>query len=372
MTLPTEAVHIVHISTQQSWRGGEQQLAYLVEHLNQHGVRQHIVCRYGGSVHHYCKQHRYTHTTIPARSALSLTSCATIASVCKRIPNAIVHAHDARAHSYAVLAAQFMGLRSAIVVSRRVETPVASGFFSAAKYNHPSVKCIACVSEHVRSIMASSMRNTDKLITIHDGINQHRFSQIRLGTLRADLGLDNTVPLVGTVAALDPLKGLETFINTAAILHSADSTIRFVILGEGALRAELEALRSSLTLEPIVFLPGFRTNIHELLPDLDVFLFPSRSEGLGTSILDSMAAGVPVVATSVGGIPELVQHERNGLLVESHSPRDLADAVLQLLRNNTMRATIIHEAHHTVQRFDVSAMANRYLQVYRSIISSSN
>src|SRR5690606_9935052 len=125
--------------------------------------------------------------------------------------------------------------------------------------------------------------------TVHSGIDPRRFAAGADGRLHRELGLDPAVPLVGNVAALAPHKDLFTFIRMAALLHARNPAVRFVLIGGGALRAKLEQAASAQGLDGIVHFTGFREDVDRLLPELDVMAMTSRTEGLGTSILDAFA-----------------------------------------------------------------------------------
>jgi glycosyltransferase involved in cell wall biosynthesis len=142
---------------------------------------------------------------------------------------------------------------------------------------------------------------------------------------------------------------------------------RFVILGEGELRESLEKHVKELGLERHVFLPGFQTDVLALQKSFDIFAMSSVTEGLGSSMLDALACGTAVVGTRAGGIPEAIDHERTGLLVRPQHADELAAAIVRLLKDPELRATLGAAGRAHVEReFSVEKMVEGTLAVYQS------
>ncbi len=178
----------------------------------------------------------------------------------------------------------------------------------------------------------------DKIEVIHNGIVPAEVPVRLPGTgLRRDLGVPAAAPLVGVVSRLDPLKGLDDFLDAAALVAGRHPETRFLIVGGPAAGvgepyvAELRLRIEDLGLGDRVFLTGARTDVPDILPELTVSVLPSLTEGLSNSLLEAMAAGLPVVATDVGGNPEIVEDGVTGLLVPANDPDSLAAAVGRLV-----------------------------------------
>jgi glycosyltransferase involved in cell wall biosynthesis len=262
--------------------------------------------------------------------------------------------------------AHCIGLKAPIVVNRRVDFPVRSRF----KYNHPAVKRIICDSETIRRVMADCLGRGDKLVTVHSGIDVDRFTgRQSQGILRRDFGIPPDCRLIGNVAALADHKGYPTFIDTAEILLNQDGKLRFLIIGEGPQRAEIEARISQKNLQERIFITGFRSDIPDILPELDLFLITSKTEGLGTSIIEAMAARVPVVATAAGGIPELITDNLTGLLAPVGDSRALAAAALRVLREAGLKERLVAKALGVPPRFDKKEIGRKTWDIYQTIMS---
>lgn len=365
-----KAPFIVHVSTSASWRGGEQQALYLIEELAERGENQVLISARDGvlasKASGLCEV-----VTVPHGNIHMLRWARSIVRLSCSYAHPIVHAHDAHAHSYAVLASSLLTNPAPIVVSRRVQVPVQSSQASRWKYNHPSVAAIVCVSEYVKAVTSSAIANKAVLHTVYDGIRLERFTPTSNSKLRTQLAINTDQPIVGYVAALTKAKDHGTFIRTAAILHAQNPRAVFVIIGEGSERSTIESAIAYHKLSNVVHVLGYRNDVNELLPEMDLFLFTSASEGLGSSVLDAMASGLPVIATSAGGIPELIQSGYNGLLAPVGDANGLAEHGMTLLTNAEQRSLIVRNATETVKGFSISVMTTTMLQLYRSIINTS-
>src|SRR6185503_8425874 len=172
--------------------------------------------------------------------------------------------------------------------------------------------------------------------------------------------------LVGNVAALVPHKGQRHLIEAAAVVIQKVPDARFVIAGEGELRPQLERLIKERHLEKHVFLAGFRPDILSVHKAFDIFVMSSLTEGLGTSLLDAMACGKPIVATTAGGMPEVVADGQTGLLVAPRDDHALAAAIVRLLKDPQARAAMGAAGERRVrERFSSDRMVQDTLQVYR-------
>jgi len=172
--------------------------------------------------------------------------------------------------------------------------------------------------------------------------------------------------VIGTLGRLVPQKGHDVLVEALTELPDA----RAVIVGEGPSRAELEQLARRLGVDDRLELPGWSDDAPGYLPTFDVFVLPSRDEGLPLAMLEAMLAGVPVVASDVGSIREAIEHDRSGMLVPAGDPHALAVAVRLLLDDAELRARLAEAARTTVSSsFTAQVMASRYEQIYDEVLA---
>jgi L-malate glycosyltransferase len=214
-----------------------------------------------------------------------------------------------------------------------------------------------------------------KVVTIRNGIDLTVVDSSPTLNLRAALGIPAGVPLVVTVANIRPVKGLDVFIRAAAVVRQHIPDCAFLIVGyhqEEACVRELFQLVRHFGLKDCVFMPGLRDDTISILKNSDAFCLPSRSEGLSNALLEAMACGLPCVATSVGGNPEVLSDGIDGYLVAAERPDLLASALMKVLRNNELKSQIAKAARHTVEtRFTAAAMADGFAHLYHEILDAS-
>jgi len=250
------------------------------------------------------------------------------------------------------------------ILSRRVDFPVRRSPGSRILYADAADR-IAAISDGVRAALIASGVPADRIRVVPSGIDLEPFqAPCDRAALRARLGIDVGTFLVLNVAALAPHKSQETLLEAAALLRGRVAGLRVWIAGEGPERRALEARLAGTGAGGAVRLLGFREDVADLLRAADLFCISSWLEGLGTSILDAMAAGLPVVATRVGGIPEVVADGETGLLVEPRSPALLAEAIASLAGDPSRRAGMGARAKEVVRAFSADRTAERTRALY--------
>ncbi len=352
-----------------TWRGGEQQVAYLVEELANRGMQQWIACVSGSAMEKFCSDGSIPHFCYRKGFSHNLAVAAKLASFCRRQKISLVHAHDSHAHTFAVIAASFFGNAAPIAVSRRVDFPVGGNFLSRWKYNHPAVAKIICVSGFIKDLTSATLRNPGKLAVVHSGIDTRKFdSGGKTNLLRTQFAIPKNELLIANIAALAPHKDHRTFVRTAEILIKEGFPARFFLIGgDGGEEQNIRRMIREKGLEAYVILTGFRNDVPEILPEIDSMLFTSKTEGLGTSLLDAFAAKVPVVATSAGGIPEIVEHGITGMLAPSGDEQTLARHLTEVMTNEKLRENLVKGAEAKVRLFSKEKMAEKMISVYASI-----
>ncbi len=301
------------------------------------------------------------------KSEVGFLSALRLARHMKKAKCVLVHSHDAHAAAVSAMAAS----RAKVpirVISRRVDFPLKDNYFSKMKYQKEIDRIIA-ISEGVKKVLLSSGIDKNKISVIPSGIDYTPFENITpRDYLHRELGFGDDDFLVGIVAHLADHKGHKYLIEAAGILKQKAPHIKLIIVGKGPLRMELDEQVKKTDVDDIVFFLGFREDVPQILASLDLFVLSSYLEGLGTSIMDAMASRLPVVATEVGGIPELVIHEKTGLLVPPRDPRALAEAILKLYRDRKLATLYGEEGYKVVhEKYSSRAMAKKIIREYEHI-----
>lgn len=213
----------------------------------------------------------------------------------------------------------------------------------------------------------------DQFVTIHSGINLEPFDRpIDIAALRASLGVPAHAPLVGTVGRLNPQKAPVDFVRAAARIRDRCPDAHFMWVGTGPLAAQARAVVEEDGLTGVFHFTGQRNDVHAIMRGLDIFVLASRWEGLPLTILEAMAARVPVIATDIGGTCEAVGHEENGLLVPPGEPEALASAVMGLLEDpERARRLGLRGRRRVEQEFTRERMLASLAQVYQDVCERS-
>lgn len=209
----------------------------------------------------------------------------------------------------------------------------------------------------------------EKVTVIYNAVDTNAKSSSRnTNALRYELGLSRDRLTIGIIARLVPVKDHGTLLKAAGRVLTAVPQARLLIVGDGPLRAELEALTKILRISDHVLFLGHRNDVPDLLALMDVVVLCSLHEGSSLTLLEAMAAGRAVVATAVGGNPELILDGVTGLLVPARSPEALADAVVTLLRDPALRASMGEAGRARVKKyFSIEAMVQSYENLYESL-----
>jgi len=361
---PTTALRVAHLDTGREWRGGQAQALLLMRGLARHGVSSMLLAPPGPLFDRATAEGIEVVPWYP-RSEWDLVAVLEGARRLRAGRVQVVHAHSAHAHAVGVPAARLARV-PAVLVSRRVDFPVALNLFSRLKYRLP-VDRYLCISREVVEVMKRGGVPERKLVLVPDGT---AFPDPPPGVdLRQWIGLPAGTPVLGTVAALAPHKNHAELLIAAAEVVRVRPDVHFVWIGEGECRAPLERERARLELEGHVHLLGFRQDAHALLRQFTLFVLSSYLEGLCTSLLDAQALGVPVVATAVGGVLDVVRNGETGRLVPAHDPKAMASSLLEALADAEMPRRWAASARRSVQAFHIDRTVERTLAAYRVVLA---
>jgi L-malate glycosyltransferase len=361
----------LHVDTARTWRGGQNQVLLTVNGLRAIGHRAALVAHPDGELRRRAAEGLELIPIAP-RTEMDLSAAWKFSRLLKRLAPDVIHAHDPHGVAMSALALS-LGSGSArggpappLIASRRVDFHLKGNSFSRWKYRQ--VDCFIAASEAIRKMLVADGVDADRSVTVHEGIDVDHVLAAPPVNVHEALFLPHGAPVVGNVAALVPHKGQRYLIDAAHLVVQQLPDARFVILGEGELREHLEKQVHEHHLEKHVWLPGFRTDVLGCIKGFDLFVMSSVTEGLGTSLLDAMAASRPIVATTAGGIPEIVEDGVTGLLVPPRDHVALAAAIVRMLKDDEARRRVGAAGFARVnERFTVERMVERTAEVYTQV-----
>lgn len=251
------------------------------------------------------------------------------------------------------------GLPDHVEFPNRLLSPITDGF-------------IGCATPHARYLTTNEGCPARKVYVVPNGVDTERFCPVPANEeLRASLGLTPDNPVAAIVAALRPEKNHELFLRAAKLVHDQLPQARFLVVGDGLRRGELEALNTSLGLDGVVKFLGTRSDVPQVLSLVDTLVLSSHMEANPVSILEALACGKPVVATRVGSIPETVHDGVNGYLVSAGDEQGMADRISQLLRFRAFAANLGQKGRQgVIDHWSLDRMVKGYQDLITSIYLS--
>jgi glycosyltransferase involved in cell wall biosynthesis len=210
----------------------------------------------------------------------------------------------------------------------------------------------------------------DKLVKIHSGVDIEKFNQVQVSVIekKHSLGLDQNGLVVGFVGWLLPIKGPMHLLKAMEGVWQEYPDVYLLFVGKGELSVELQAEAFKSSGNGKVRFLGWRHDVDEILPVLDILVLPSLNEGMGRVLVEAMAAGKPVVASNVGGIPDLVRHTYNGLLVTPGNAKELAESIKQIIADPEKMSLMGQRGRELCNQFSLEAMLEKLDRLYRGVI----
>ena len=288
--------------------------------------------------------------SIPDRGAWDWRVLPQFLEICRRERVAIWHGHDYKSNLIGLLLRPFWPMRLITTVHGWVDRRVRL-YYGIDRLCLRHYERVICVSEDLHEECLGRGVEKGRCVLIENGIDTRQFSRgLATDEAKASLGIPSRHLVVGAVGRLSAEKGFDVLIRAADRLLRAGLDLELLIAGEGDQEPRLRALISELGREDRVRLLGFRADTHDLYQAMDVFALTSLREGLPNAVLEAMALEVPVVSTRIAGIPRLIRHEENGLLVAPGSVDELVPALARLLESAELRDRLRHEGRSTIEK----------------------
>jgi glycosyltransferase involved in cell wall biosynthesis len=323
------ALKILHIDPERSWGGGETQVLGLIGYLSRRGHANHLLCHPDGPLGRAAGATGTTVHPLRLRNDFDFRPAWVGRWLIRNERYDIVHFHTKRAHAFAVwLGGARRGARR--VVTRRMDYPIRRGCYDRYLYNR-AVDGVIAISEQIAALLVEGGVAKEKIRVIPSGVDPAPFEKIPPPD-----GAGGPL-IVGALAVLEERKGHRFLLEAAAELKRQGLRLKYRIAGDGSESERLKNLTRTLGLEEEVEFLGFVHDAAPFLASIDIFVLPSLFEGLGVAALEAMAAARPVIATRVGGLAELVEDRRTGLLVPPADSFSLARAIGEIAADGERR-----------------------------------
>lgn len=358
----------LHIDTRPDWRGGQNQVLLTLRGLRARGHVVELLALGGGALERRARSEGFAVHAI-APGSVRLGGARILRKLLAGGKLRIVHAHDPHALTLAWLARAHR--RTVLVAQRRVANPLSRSRIGLARYR--AAHKILAISHFVAQSVIDSGIDPARVEISYEGVEiPPAVTPTARRSARRRFGVSDEETLLGCVGYLLPEKGQQTLLRAMPLVRSRIPSCRLLLAGDGPCREGLQSLARELGIADTVIFAGFVENIAEVYQALDIFLFPSLAEPLGTSLLAAMAYGLPVVAVSSGGVPEIIDSNRSGILVPTSDPERFADAIRRLLSDPGESKRLGSAARAAIQqRFSADRMVEGTLEKYRTLLGES-
>ncbi len=362
-----EKINLMHIVYSLDTGGLEKLVVELVERVNSEVFNSSVSCLTGrGALSEKLEKNNIEVFYLNKKDGVGYLLPFRLSSLMKRKNIDIAHTHDSSANFYGGIAAKLAGVKVNINTEH-------GGIYFETKQKKLINRllchmndCEICVSESIKKDLADMGLSKKKLRVIPNGIAFDKFDRdVDRRAKRNELGIKGTDFVITTVGRLSWEKGQELLLKAAPGIIKKVPNAKFLIVGDGPLRKFLENLAEKEGLGDRVLFMGVREDIPEILKTSDCYVLPSKYESFGLTILEAMAAGIPVVATDVGGVSEIVKHGETGLLISVRDSREVAEAVIRSAADISFSRSMAERAREMVRnRYRIEDMVKSHEDLY--------
>jgi glycosyltransferase involved in cell wall biosynthesis len=360
-------IRVAHLEMGMHLYGGAQQVLYLLRALRDQPVENVLICPEGAEIGKAAKESGLRVDEIAYAGELDWRSVGRIRRALLKEQIDLVHVHSRRgADVWGGLAARRLGLPC--VISRRVDNAEAR-WMASLKYR--LYARVIAISQGIADVLITSGVSAEKISCIRSAVDWQRFQRpADAGALKRRFGLPDQAVVAGIAAQLIPRKGHDLLVEAMAELVPRWPDLHVLVMGKGPLGESLRQDIEQRGLANHIHCVGFLEDLEQVLPSLDFLVHPARTEGLGVVLLQAASAGVAVIASNAGGMPEAVLNESTGLLIPPGDSRALTASMERLLKNPAERMAFgVAGRERMAQAFSIEVMAQGNLSVYQEVMA---
>ncbi|MBC8235804.1 glycosyltransferase [bacterium] len=366
-------INILQIINSIEHGGTEIQLLYLLRNINRQKYNV-MVCALGSGT----LEKDFRETNVPVKVIKSnfhydITLIFRLVRFMQHHKIDIVHTYLSLADIFGRFAAKIAGVPIIISGCRSANTQQKKISMYLMRIANKFTDIVISNSNAGKEFVINTQKlKANKISVVYNGIDFEKYSKtINIDAKKREIGIESNNFVVGTVARLDPLKGVNYFLEAASKVAQSIPNIVFIVVGEGPQRLKLEELSRRLGIVSKTIFTGYRKDVAELAQIFDVSVLSSVVEGMPNAIIESMALGKPVVASNVGGVPEIVKNGQNGILVPPGDVESLANAIIRLLLDKRLAYHLSQEAKQYVEKcYPIDLMVKKVENVYDALIAS--
>ena len=366
-------LRILQVCSSLAWGGTEMHVPIVASKLQERGHRVLAVCHPDGFICKDTQKRNIPTVSLELGAYVNPLETARLIRLLRREQPDILHLHLSRDLWQVVPAVKWTGA-GRVVLTKHVGSYI-DKHDPLHRWLYQRVDKVITVSDTLRrNVLDTCPITSDRVTTIHHALDlkKYRPEAYDPGPVRQEIGVSESDLLVGSVGRISPGKGYETFLKMAKRIVQTEGfeQSKFMIVGSASFGEEayfdsVVNFSKTLGLEPNVIFTGYRQDIPDLLRAMDVFIFPSQAEGLGATLIEAMAMGVPCVSTNSDGTRDIIENQVSGFTVAPDNDQAMADATMELLQNEGARSRIASAGRMRVrEKFDLEVMMDKIDQVY--------
>ncbi len=371
-----EKIRVCHLASGDLWAGAEVQLATLISGLTQYqNIEVSVILFNDGVLAERLKKIGIPVWIIDENIYNSFMLTYKTHNLLKNLGCDILHSHRYKENILGALARYNTDIKLQVCTIHGLAEPftgfqrIKASFYKMCEYyiGRRRIDKVIAVSEDIKNKL-STRYQIAKLMTIHNGIDIEEATGTGEIKARSELGIDDDQIVIGTVGRLTPVKGYEYLIKAFKTLCHRHDNLLLMIIGDGPERHSLETLANELNISENILFYGFTENVSAIMRLFDIFVLSSLHEGISISLLEALALGIPVVVTAVGGTPEVVTHNKTGLLITPRNEDELAAACDSLIIDPEFRKQLGNNGRdHVIKDFTKEAMAAKVVSLYEGL-----
>ncbi len=368
-------MHILHVSGVTNWGGGEYHIENLCSELRTANpeIKNTVLCVKDSPFEMRLSKTQIQYISAPLRIKVDLRFVFKIGSICKSENIDLIHIHDPSALQLTIIADKIYNLPP-FILSKKTSFPIKERKKTLFKYNYSKIKKILCVSEETQNVTKKAITDKSKVITVYHGTNLKTKSTDTPFKIREKFNIPDEKTIVGHIGNHIRAKHLETFINVVDSIINTEKRRDFIFVQIGTFSERTDALLEqvkALNLESHIIFMGYTPQASNFIPQFDISLMTSQSEGLPQFIYESMYHKAPIVSTNVGGIPELISHGINGFLASMHDAKDLSKLVIELNASEKLKKEFVSKSYDKLlEQFTTENMAKETVKIYKSVLNN--
>ncbi len=375
---------IFHLDDGKELRGGQRQALYLAEELNNSRHRNIMVCRKNSPLEKASVKKKLEIINLPYFFEWDILSALILKRKIKKILTAenqpkpaILHSHTSHTAALSYLVSLFFKVIR--IVHRRVDFTIKKRLSARLKYS--TAHKIIALSKAIKKILISGGVDENKISIIPSAANinntpwnENNFKEYKENSkqkISEKFAIAKEAFWIGSLIALVPHKDPVNFLKAAKIVLAKFPETHFILAGKGELSGKIHNLARELNIQNNFHIIGYQTDSYQILSSLDLFVLPSRQEGLGSVLLEAMNAKLPIVATNAGGITDIIEDKQNGLIAEKENSQELAKAQIKLIENENLRKALAEEGYKRRINFSSEKMAEATFKIYEETIKNT-